>query len=85
MIPSWVVREEGGVLRNLNKKYLGMLSVDRLSIVVFDRFGVPLGRISMPHSRRVVSYCSGGGYIYMLGHGSRPDMWRMKTPEMLDV
>lgn len=76
---------EPGVVRAFSGRYFGVLQQHRHSIRVLDasRGGLPVGTVLLPMSEPIGSFCAGGGYVYLLGEGPNPGMWRVALPQRL--
>eukprot|EP00928_Gymnodinium_smaydae_P018818 TRINITY_DN17172_c0_g1_i1.p1 TRINITY_DN17172_c0_g1~~TRINITY_DN17172_c0_g1_i1.p1 ORF type:complete len:953 (-),score=123.85 TRINITY_DN17172_c0_g1_i1:52-2910(-) len=75
-----------GAVRVLGDGYLGILRGKGQEIDVLDlqRGGAPTGKIRLPDGRHAVSFCSGGGYLYFIGEGPSPRMFRVPLPSVLE-
>mmetsp|Transcript_124720 Transcript_124720/g.216178 ORF Transcript_124720/g.216178 Transcript_124720/m.216178 type:complete len:891 (+) Transcript_124720:94-2766(+) len=75
------------IMRVFNSRYAGILDRERQSIILVDRSkgGMEAGKLLLPSSQRVTSFCVGGGQIYMLAGGSRPKITRTKLPSSLST
>lgn len=73
-----------GSLRPLIGPYFGLLQGSKggQSIAVLDSAssGAEVGRMQLPPDKPVVSFCIGGGSIFLLGEGPNPKIWRMPLP-----
>lgn len=93
LVPSEVVLESGvveksttsNIIRVFNSRYAGILDESRHSVILLDRSrgGIQVGRLILPSSQRIASFCAGGGHIYLLTGGSHPQLTRMKLPAAL--
>jgi len=74
-----------GVVRSLGSRYLGVLHPHGRSIAILDATnkGLHSGRLLLPRRLVVSSFCAGGGYVYLLGKGKEPDIWRIPLPDSL--
>lgn len=92
LVPAEVIMESGrfekgaaNIIRVFNSRYAGILDRDRQSITLVDRNkgGVQAGKILLPSSHHVTSFCVGGGQIYMLTGGARPKLTSTRLPSSL--
>merc|ERR1719163_3036 len=94
LIPTEVLHEDtsnslaaigSGVVRAFNRRYLGVLQPESSSIRILDlsKGGLAVGTLTSPLSNPVVSFCAGGGNVYMLTHGKEPEMWKVPVPTEL--
>eukprot|EP00927_Polykrikos_kofoidii_P015821 TRINITY_DN17087_c0_g1_i1.p1 TRINITY_DN17087_c0_g1~~TRINITY_DN17087_c0_g1_i1.p1 ORF type:complete len:1058 (+),score=104.25 TRINITY_DN17087_c0_g1_i1:456-3176(+) len=79
-----------GVVRAFNSRFIGVLQPKRKSIYLLDLSSsvssagtLMLPPIAAPDSGNIISFCSGGGHLYMLGSGPNPGIWRMNLPSSL--
>eukprot|EP00927_Polykrikos_kofoidii_P055286 TRINITY_DN49562_c0_g1_i1.p1 TRINITY_DN49562_c0_g1~~TRINITY_DN49562_c0_g1_i1.p1 ORF type:complete len:1071 (-),score=125.24 TRINITY_DN49562_c0_g1_i1:105-3317(-) len=90
---DWEIQDEdrsssvAGVVRAFNSRYIGVLQPKRKSIRVLDLSSsgskaatLMLPAITAKGAGDMVSFCSGGGHLYMLGSGPSPGLWRMSLP-----
>lgn len=79
------VASGAGNIRVLNSRYLAILDQKGTMMHVFDikNGGMPAGKVKMPQSRSAAAFCSGGGHLYMLSEGPKPEMWRVALPDAL--
>lgn len=74
-----------GLVRAFNRRYLGVLQTKRRSIKVLDtqQGGKQVGTVLLPVTEEVVSFCAGGGSVFLLGEGPSPSVWRLPLPDVL--
>lgn len=79
--------KDGRVVRAFNSRFLGVLHPDLQSIHVFDagtdgesRSAAKRGSVWLPMQDPVESFCAGGGFLYLLGKGPGPAVWRVPLP-----
>lgn len=72
-------------MRSLTERYLGVLhsTTKMLDIVDLDEGGSIAAKIRLNVDKDVHSFCSNGEYIYLMGTGPHPKMWRVSYPESL--
>mmetsp|Transcript_4006 Transcript_4006/g.9335 ORF Transcript_4006/g.9335 Transcript_4006/m.9335 type:complete len:956 (-) Transcript_4006:123-2990(-) len=82
-ISSKVEQLKPSTVRVLNDRFLAVLRKNSQVIQVLDVHsgGTLFGNLWLPKSLPVTGFCSGGGYIYMLGAGSSPEMHRIQIPK----
>lgn len=73
---------ESASMRAFDNRYIGLLQPERQSIHLLDmqRGGAFSGSLLLPTNNRIEGFCVGGGYVYMLGDGPSPQMWRFPVP-----
>lgn len=74
-----------GVVRAFGSQFLGVLQGQRQSIHVLDVENdlAEVGSLMLPVSNPVTSFCAGGGYVYLLTEGQKPELWRLPLPKRL--
>jgi len=77
--------ENQGMIRPFSSRYVGAFHAQRQSIHVLDthKGGRLAGKIPLPTKDHMSSFCIGGGYIYLLGKGPSPAVFRMPVPHGL--
>jgi hypothetical protein len=72
-------------MRSLTQRYVGVLhgATKTLDIVDLDEGGAVAAKIRLNVDKDVHSFCSNGEYIYLMGTGVHPKMWRVSYPESL--
>lgn len=96
LIPTEVLYEESrsagarpastsGIVRAFNRRYLGVLQQEQGSIHVLDlsKGGLLAAKMPLPLRKPVASFCAGGGNVYMLTRGPKPELWRIPVPHDL--
>lgn len=75
-----------GAVRAFNTRYLGMLQVQHQRINVIDAQyeGKLVGSFDLP-TKSVNNFCIGGGNIFMMTEGPRPQLYRMPLPQGLRI
>merc|ERR1712196_452763 len=68
-----------GTVRSFNSRYIGVLQRKKQSIQLLDNSqgGLAVGQLLLPPSIRVASWSAGGGYLYLLSAGRKPQVWRL--------
>jgi len=72
--------------RTLSDRYLGVLQPGGRVIKVLDAShgGLPAGDLALsPTGPAAVSFCAGGGHVYLLTVGRGPEIWRFRIPREL--
>lgn len=87
MIPSEVLsggtgnaRAGLGHVRPLDADRLGLLQADGRAVQVLDSSGTQTALLELPEEIPAAGFCAGGGYLYFLGTGPSPALWRTPLP-----
>jgi hypothetical protein len=81
------LKQQGlGAVRVLGDGYVGVLQQHGQLIQVLDlnKGGAKSGKIRLPEGRNATSFCAGGGYLYFLGEGPSPPVFRVPQPPQLE-
>eukprot|EP00933_Yihiella_yeosuensis_P004855 TRINITY_DN109256_c0_g1_i1.p1 TRINITY_DN109256_c0_g1~~TRINITY_DN109256_c0_g1_i1.p1 ORF type:complete len:931 (-),score=183.44 TRINITY_DN109256_c0_g1_i1:139-2931(-) len=72
-------------MRSFTERYIGVLQKAnaRIDVLDMDGGGSLVASLPLGIKQAVESFCAGSDYVYLLGSGPHPSMWRIPIPEGL--
>jgi len=72
-------------MRSFTDRYLGVLRAEeqRIDILDLEKGGAVAAKLPLATDGAVQTFCASESYVYLLGNGPRPRMWRIPAPSGL--